>query len=63
MSRLVPAYVEIAGWEVWNAFDAWTEDQNEADRLVSAVIALGEALVRAQALTYAPDEVLDTVMA
>lgn len=55
--RLVPAYVERAGWEVWEAFDAWLEE-DDADRLRDAVGGLRDALLRGQAITYAPDDVV-----
>lgn len=55
--RLVPLYVERAGWEVWRAYVEFL-DSDDLDRLRDAVTALGAALVRGDAITLAPDDVL-----
>lgn len=57
-TRIVPAYVEKAGWEVWSAYLAFLDD-DDLDRLRDAVTALGEALLRGQAIRYAPEDVLE----
>lgn len=57
MRRLVPAYVEKAGWEVWEAYAEFL-DTDDFDRLRDAVAGLRDALLRGEAVTHAPDDVL-----
>ena len=62
MSRLVPAYVERAGWEVWDAYQEFL-DTDDFDRLRDAVGGLRDALLRGQAVIHAPDDVLEEWLA
>lgn len=55
--RLVPAYVERAGWKVWSAYQEFL-DTDDFDRLRDAVGGLRDALLRGQAVTLAPEDVL-----
>ena len=56
-TRLVPAYVECAGWEVWNAYQEFL-DTDDFDRLRDSIAGLRDALLRGRAVTYAPADVL-----
>ena len=56
-TRLVPAYVERAGWEVWEAYAEFL-DSDDLDRLRDAVAGLRDALLRGQAIRHAPADVL-----
>ncbi len=59
--RLVPAYIEEPAWAVYRAYcEMMSEDGNDGDfdALRDALTALRDGLLRAQAIQFAPDEVL-----
>lgn len=60
--RLVPKYVSVAGWEVWNAYADFL-DTDDLDRLRDAVAGLRDALLRDPAtLLDAPLDVVSEYM-
>ena len=56
--RLVPAYVERPAWSVYDAYRTFL-DTDDFEPLRLAVTDLRDGLLRAQAISYAPDDVLE----
>jgi hypothetical protein len=52
-TRKIPAYVEKPAWAVYDAYVQWLDD-DDLDALRDAVTDLRDALVRGDALMYAP---------
>jgi hypothetical protein len=55
--RLVPTYVERPAWAVYDGYMRFI-DTDDFEDLRVAVTELRDALLRAQAITYAPADVL-----
>ncbi len=57
-ARMIPKYVSVAGWEVWDAYQEFL-DTDDLDRLRDSVAGLRDALLRdPSTLKEAPEQVV-----